>query len=367
MSNPNEVPTNSSSKIVDKKAQQDKTAAKNTSSRAFLFVTLLIALIALLSAFYAIYTTRHLQQGNDQQTEALNQDLASLKQQQITNHENLTKLKQIINQSQLSLQDQMQKLNRNLQTAMQERLYQKQDWILLRARYYLELAQINAYWTDDQQATIALLKQADTLLATLADQRLFAVRQALAKEMTELQALPKPDITGLLSQLDAAQHAVATLAIKQPLRRSAPNKEVETPSSSWREGLKSSLSALEKLVVIRRNKEDLQPLLSPLEQRLLGDSIRLNLQEVQWAILQNNAAVYQLALRQALQGIKRAFDEKAPATQALIKKLQDLQELNLLRPRIKLEQTLPLLNQLIESKNSQAIANPATSKGGKNL
>ena len=49
--------------------------------------------------------------------------------------------------------------------------------------------------------------------------------------------------------------------------------------------------------------------MSPLYESILKESIRLNLQEAQWAILNNNPAVYQLALKQAITNLKRTFNE----------------------------------------------------------
>lgn len=125
------------------------------------------------------------------------------------------------------------------------------------------------------------------------------------------------------------------------------------------------MNVLEKLVVIRRNDEDIQPLLSPLHQTLLRDSIRFNLQEAQWALLQNNSKIFQLSLAQALKEINRAFDENAVATQALIKQLQNLQQEKLETITPTLNQSLSLLNQLIESKNTQNTEIPATTEGAK--
>ncbi len=100
-------------------------------------------------------------------------------------------MKTDISQTQTNLQNKIQQMNKDLQAALREHFDQKQDWLLLKARYYLELAQINAHWSDDQQVTIALLQQADALLRTIPDQQLFTVRQAIAQEITQLQVLPK--------------------------------------------------------------------------------------------------------------------------------------------------------------------------------
>lgn len=369
MANSNEVQTKSSSKAADSLLQEDKIAAKN--SKSFILygpaLSMVLAVIALVSALYATYSTFQLRKLSNQQTQNLSTAVDHLQQQQLHINSRLAATTETVKQSQTSLQNHMQDLSKSLQSAIQQYLYQKQDWLLLKARYYLELAQINAHWSDDQQTTITLLQQADALLLTIPDQHLFAVRQAIAKEIAQLKAYPKIDITGLLSQLDATQSVIADLPIKQPFSSNQTSSEKTTEkiaASSWRERLRNSMNVLEKLVVIRRNDKDIQPLVSPLHQTLLRDSIRLNLQAAQWAILQNNPAVYQLSLTQALHDIKRAFDENAVNTQALIKQLQVLQQKKLIATKPVLEASLSLLNQWIESKNSQVI-NASTTEGDK--
>lgn len=367
MANSNEAHTKASSKSVPKKpatdtsktTKQDKSSAEvsatiDSSKRVLTIVAILaviiIAGVALICGLYATYTNLKLHQTASQQT----LEIDALKQQQLDNKTSNTAITHTLNQMQTKLQQRMQKLEKNVQTAMQQRLYQKQDWLLLKARYYLELAQINAHWSEDQQATIALLQQADALLITFGDQESFTVRQAIAREIAQLQALPKIDIAGLLSQLDAAQSIISDLSIKQPYNQTkdTTSKASESKVTTWREQLRESINLLGKLVVVRRYDNNIQPLLSPMHQAMLRESIRMNLQEAQWAILQNNPAVYQLALTQAIKNIKRSFEENT-STQSLIKQLQRLQQEKLATSKPVIEESLPLLNQLIESKNSQ--------------
>lgn len=332
---------------------EEKPAKTTTSFVPVL--SLIMAGIALVSGLYAAYTSQQLHQTASQQTQMLNSEINELKRSQLEAKTHFAEAAQTSSQTQEKIETQVQELSKNLHIAMQQRLYQKQDWVLLKARYYLELAQINGHWSDDQQATIALLQQADTLLATVSNHQLFTVRQAIAREITQLQALPKIDTAGLLSQLDAAQSIISDLPIKQAFNQVAtvPTKNIDTPSpTTWRDRVHDSMSLLEKLVVVRHHDEEINSLLSPVHQAVLRESIRLNLQEAQWAILQNNPQVYQLALTQAIKDVKRTFDESAESTQALIKKLQDLSQENLAPAKPVIKESLPLLNQLIES-NSQ--------------
>ncbi len=319
------------------------------------FISTILAIIALLAALYSLY------ENHQQAHQALNQ----LEQQKSDENESIETLEQRFKQSNTAMQKQIQEMSKTIQNLAQSSQNQE-DWPLFKARYYLELAQINAYWSTDQQSTIALLQQADSLLAKDSNQQIFSLRQALATEISELKALPNLDIPGLLSQLDAAQKALLNLTLKQPMNKTTLNETspVTKNSQSWQDQLKSSMSVLEKLVIIRHHDEDIKPILSPLHQKLVRDSIQFNLQEAQWAIMQNSPKVYQLALTRAIEEIKRSFDNHSDSTKALINQLEALENVHLPTAKIKLEKSLSLLNQILEKRNFPSDNKPAAPQGG---
>ncbi len=99
--------------------------------------------------------------------------------------------------------------------------------------------------------------------------------------------------------------------------------------SNWKIQFARSMDVLKKLVVVRRNDKDIQPLISPLLATTLKEIIHLNLQEAQWAILNTNPVVYQLAIKQAIQNLQRSFNLTTPAAQALLQQLSQLQQVQL--------------------------------------
>ncbi len=339
----------------------------NTQHKLFPVMALSIAFIAMGCAFYAVSINIKLREVTAQQGKDLLNQMNTLKQLQNDTVTQLASTSKELNESQDKLQNKFNTIDKNLQSALQQRLYQSNDWLLLKARYYLELAQINAHWSDNLQTTAALLQQADAILANVHDQQLFNIRQVIAKETAELQAIPRLDITGLLSQLDAALDTIATLPLKLAVtltdKKNIPKEESDKTSSTWQRSLKNSVSLLESLVVIRRHNEDIVPLPSPAYESMLREGIRLNLQEAQWAILQNNDPVYQFSLTQAIQNIKHSFAPDDPGTTALLKQLITLQKTHLILRKPILEQSLPLLNKLIESKDTETSDKQPTDAG----
>ncbi|KTC92553.1 uroporphyrinogen-III C-methyltransferase [Fluoribacter dumoffii] len=339
---------------VEKTPPQNNSAVTRNNYIVPLFA-FIVALIALGVAAYAIALNQQLHnQLNKTQTELTTQ-LQQFAHKQDQTQEQINSKTSNTEEFQTHLQDKLEQLDKQVQNALNQKFYQNQDWLLLKARYYLELAQINAHWSNGVDSTIALLEQADQLLKQLNDSKVFTIRQAIAKDIAQMQALPPVDVAGLLSQLDAAQNSINNLGIPLPVNENRPSPESPTTSpnkSSWRTHIESSMNVLEKLVIIRRHSEEIKPLMSPLLEALLKEKLHLNIQEAQWAVLNNEPFVYQLVLKQAINSLKQNFNENTPNTAALIKKLTELQQMNIIQKRPTVGTALPLLNELIDKKGA---------------
>lgn len=340
-------------KIENTEQQKNSTPYTRQCNLIITGFAFVFSILALCVTVYTIQHNLQLQKKMAADSNYFNTQIAELKHNQNKNKEKSTIKIDAIQQNQNELQNRLTNLIEQTQAAINQRPYQKQDWLMLKARYYLELEQINVHWSDDFSSSIELLQQADNLLKQLNEPKIFDVRQAIAKDIAQLQSIPTLDIAGLLSQLDAAQISVGNLTIQSNIGESKTEKKNETTKTlnptAWRSRLQDSLNLLEKLVIVRRNDENIKPLMSPLFESLLRESIQLNLQEAQWAILNKNPVVYQLALKQAITNLKRAFKDETQDTGALIKQLKKLQQIKLNQEKPVIGLALPLLNQVIST------------------
>lgn len=316
--------------------------------------TVFIVTLMVLFALYTTYENIQSRQDTKKQMKLLLSQLTLLKNQQVAAKLQMDNTVNNIHSSQDAFKNQLTQLDKNLQTALQQNLFQTKDWLLLKARYYLELAQINTHWSDDLQSTHTLLQQADTILSEFHDESAIKIRQAIANEMEKVDATPKIDLAGLLSQLDAAQKQIADLSIKTSLglTQSTSPKSNEA-IQGWRGHMQQALNLLERLVIIRHHDGEISPPPSLVYESMIREGIRLNLQEAQWAALQNNESIYQFSLNQAIKNIQQSFNLEEANTSALLKKLDELQHADLAPKKLSLDQSLPLLNQWIESKESK--------------
>lgn len=342
----NKTETKIATPLPKKNPQQNNLAQKKSVIRpSMTFFLLLIALILSIGSLYYSYTVQ--QKLLDEPLQMTHQ-LDQLKEAQNKSQENIDSKLEKYEQNQQIAQEKLTQTNLDLAELRKNQTSQKEDWQLIKVRYYLERAQFNAYWDRDPSAAIALLTQADQLLEKRQAPEIFELRQAIAKEINLLKAIPILDIAGLLSQLDAAQQSV--YALKPP----TIIKEAVTPQDSAADTTKNghtelskSLSLLKKLVVIRRDDEAIKPMMSPLFEAVVKEHIALNLQAAQWAILHDNPQVYQLSLQQAITHLKKTFNEQSQDCAALIKQLSTLQNIQTTQEKIKIDWALPLLNQLI--------------------
>ncbi len=315
----------------------------------------LLTLLTVSSLSYTLYTNWQLRIKTQHETHTLTADLLALKQRQAATQDQLQAEQTTLQTTETSLRATLDGLNTRLQSAITPSTEVSNHWLLLKARYAIELAQLNAYWSSDRTATIALLKQADNLIAQHQYPQLFTVRQALAREITAQETAPTLDQAGLLSQLDALQQQITTRPFKQappPAIENSITSQTPTLPASWQERLHACTRLLKQFFVVRYHPDPLQPLLTPAYKALQRETIRLSLQEAQWAILQRNEAVYQLALKQALRNIQRAFGKNNASTQPILKQLQRLASIAVQETKIIPEESLTTLNQVMDTLSS---------------
>ena len=254
-----------------------------------------------------------------------------------------------------TLKARLNTLDKQLQASLKQLNHPTDDSMFLKVRYYLELAQINAQWSDNSETTESLLQQADNLLSSSHDPRVTPIRQAIASEIMQLKTIPALDMTKVLSQLDAAVDTIKTLTLTSPkslMTQTQTNNTIPAPNlSEWEHHLQQSLNVLKTMVVVRRQQENIQPLPSLEDETILRNRIELYLQDAQWAVIKHNDALYQWSLSQTVKHINQSFSKNDPKTKALVTQLETLQKIHLVPAKISLTESLPLLNQLIEKQS----------------
>lgn len=260
------------------------------------------------------------------------QEQAQSSTQQLTN--TLTHLQQQATQQQNTIAE-LQQITSNKQSG----------WLLSEANYAVRLADYKLRFMRDVPTAIALLQSADASLATLDDPNLLTLRQLLAKNIADLQAVPKVDMVGILTRLTVLQQQVAQLPLQVSVlspEKSAANTAIDNTLPMWRRASAESWHTLKQLIVIRRVDKPIEPLPSVINQAYLQQNVQLLLQQARVAVLHNQADIYQSSLQQAKDWIKRYFSINVALTQSLTQNVSDLQKIDIAPP-------LPDLTKLEEA------------------
>lgn len=225
----------------------------------------------------------------------------------------LTEMDQAQAQMLARLDGQQNRLN-NLSTTSRE------DWLLAEAEYLLRLANQRVLLERSPHNAIALLNAADEIVkqvaAGMGDPELFAIRKALARELTELKLMPVLDQQGTFVQLEALANAVARLPRVPEHRLQTPEEEAvfgfeaaeDRPwyGKVW-QALKESLGVLDQYIRIESTDTPGQPLLSQHEALLVSANVRLLLAQAQLALLRAEPKIYRESIERASQRVSEHF------------------------------------------------------------
>lgn len=310
----------------------------------------IIFLIFCLIIITTTATVFYINAKTDKNLQTFTKQIELLSKQQVNTQADL---ENISNNLSKDVNKKLKNITTTLNSALKDKWYQANDWILLKARYYLELAIINTKWTNDLATSSELLKEADLLLKTIPNASINEVRKIIADEQLALKQVNLTDYTKILSTLAAIQKSIANMELKTILEKNNEEaKEVILVPNSWQEQIKLTINKLSKLIIIRHTNDTLTPIITPAYIKMLKENIRLNLQEAQWALIAQEQGVFQIAIKQATENIKRGFNIDGLKTKAILDQLENLKKLHLAEEKPSLEESLEHLNLIISTKDN---------------
>jgi uroporphyrin-III C-methyltransferase len=310
----------------------------------------ILTTLAIIFAISALYISLHLTHTLDQQAQTFESNRAMLIQQQSGTEARLQAHRVEAQTNETNAKTAIDTLRNNVKSTLAECNHVSDDWRLEKARYLLEIAQQQAHWTHDNASTYAMLEEADTILAPLRNPALVSVREALAHDISEQKSAPTHDITALLVQLSSLDKSTWTLPVKPLPENTTKNNPDITKTTRFA----CAINALKSLAVIRYNPDTLQPKPTLAYEAILRATVRLNLQEATWAVLERNDSVYQLALTQATRHLEQTFASNTTQTQALITHINQLKQTKLYQTTPIPKRALHVLNQVISSTEIKA-------------
>lgn len=225
------------------------------------------------------------------------------------------------------------------------------------AKHLITLAQYNLLFENNSELAAKLLAQADQKLQEINDSGLLSVRKEIGNAIIALNTVARVDVTGLMSRLNAMSAQVNNLSLLPSSTATAKPAPAAHKTTTWKEKFFDTLENLRGIISIRRLKESVQPLPSPEHYLYVIETIRLQLSAAQWAVLHQDATLYQVSLKRAKEDLQKYFGKTATGI-SLIQVLTQLQEINVKPTVPDLSTVITLLQNYITNAQQNLINKP---------
>lgn len=205
---------------------------------------------------------------------------------------------------QLALESLYQDLSRN-----------RDEWQLAEIEQVLAIASQQLQLARNVRAALLALQLAESRLARADRPQFQPIREALARDIERLKALPAADLASLSARIEGLIAAVDSLPLEFEERGERAAAQVPgdaagpAPEGNALERLAAEVwSELRSLVVVRRMAEPEAPLLAPAQSYFLRENLRLRLLNARLSLLARDEAGYRADLQAASRWIERYFD-----------------------------------------------------------
>lgn len=218
----------------------------------------------------------------------------------------------------------------------------------------LRMANDSLLLEADIGTALLALQGADRRLRELGDPRFAEVRRVLAREMTELAAVPRPDIAGMAYTLSSLQGELGSLLPKRaaPARPDAGQPAAEGADAGepprWRAVLRDVWETFKGLVVVRHREGNELPLVAPEEQLFLTQNLYLKLESARLALLSRDDLNFHASLAVAHAWIADYYDGGTAAVAAVSARIGELDKIDIAPPLPDLSGSLTVLQTELE-------------------
>ncbi|MCG7914126.1 MAG: uroporphyrinogen-III C-methyltransferase [Candidatus Thiodiazotropha weberae] len=285
--------------------------------------------------------------------ERMNRDLAEANQQQSQFAERLMQSQQAFTKQQQQIAEQQQALVEQAERVKQAKeAAKKQDtqlyrslseiqtklggregqWRVAEAEYLIRVANHRVSLMGDVSTALEALKSADERLSASGDPVWSGVREQLAREITQLKAVPIVDQAGISAELTALADQVERLplhdegiALIANEKQTAGSESVASTESLALEQIVDDLwQGFKSMMVIRHHDRPVSAMLPPEQRYFLIQNLRLKLENAKAALMGQDASLYQDSLNGALEWLSAYFLMEDPGVSGFKGQLEAL-------------------------------------------
>ena len=363
-------------KVLDELASKNKpksgskprrTTSRKTQSPAVLFIVLLLPILA--AALYVAYqqflmrdTVVQLQQANQQLTTTLQNQTVTLSDLEQQLAQQMAAPPQVdtgpLRETETALRNEIQRLEQQLSRLESQQVSVNAapdfGWKLEEAAYLVTLASQKLQLEADIAGAISLLQSADVALTESEQPGIFNARQAIADDLTSLQALTPMDRDGLYLRLHALSNSAANINLLTSMRQSFENRRNSdstplTVTETENSVVDATLEFLGEVFIWREWDERPEAMLASGQEAVIKQNLSLHFKQAQLALLDRNSVLYERSLQDARTLLERYAVTNSAAGQAVLSELDLVQRIDIDPPLPALEQSIATVRQLTDS------------------
>lgn len=218
--------------------------------------------------------------------------------------------------------------------------------------YLLRLAHRKLTLETDTGSALVLINDADAILAQVDSTMGNTLRDRIADDVRALRAVSLPDPGDTHQRLGNLINSVQSLSIidtfyqarhetRQEARQSRVSESGE--QDTW---MATALEVMQNIFVVRQWQEPAAERLSPQRELLAKNTLRLQLEQAQLALLLRDDGLFRASLQSSREQLDQHFAEEASAVQEIQRELDALLQIRL-RPELPdMTPTLTIARQL---------------------
>jgi uroporphyrin-3 C-methyltransferase len=209
---------------------------------------------------------------------------------------------------------------------------------------------------EDVTSAAALLTSADAILRELDDVDLLPAREAVARDLAALRAVPSVDVEGTWLRLQALAERVDGLLL---FELTPDESAVEAPAeeADWserlREGYSAAIEKISSYVVVRRHEQPYEALIDPQWEQLVRQNLRMQIAQAQAALLSGNPELYRSSLTTTRQWLQEFFDFNQADVTALNAELDELLAVEITREYPNIGGSLSAIKTALDKRNAK--------------
>lgn len=201
----------------------------------------------------------------------------------------------------------------------------RDTWLLGEAEYYMQLANAQLQLAGNPKLAALALGMADERIAQLANPALTNIRVAISDELAALAVLETTDVEGITLTLASLARVVDSLPIREIERIEEESTEADDAEAGRLDRAWNAVkNAASGLVRYRSTDETVMPLISPQAEYFLRTNLTLQLQTARLALLRGEPSVFEESLADARHWLETYFDADSVQVQNAIETIDDI-------------------------------------------